>query len=171
MRIKKVFLSVVIFFTVLIGYGYFHALTHGSFFLVLKSEKGILKSIPIEFLDAHEKLLAKGRTDDTYGIVSVENPVRGYCNPAESRLVYSVEESQRWRECFEEESKWVITWMDQAQFLRLKTPLCEAEVYPLKVVKTLSDWWIWWLPLPHSFGKPYSYYSLSIDSAALDKCF
>ena len=53
-------------------------------------------------------------------------------------------------------------WAGKVRQVNLKSPICQLENYPVAVSRYNSDWYIWWVPLPHVGGKPYAYYSLNI---------
>ncbi len=151
------------------GYGYWHAATHASFhvqldFAAVKGEKS--RSIPkteVNFLDAEEQILAIGKSDEHYGYLKLIHPEVGDCYEKEKAAASSKGARNAWQKCFEHLSTWISRWADEVRGINLKTPECFQQKMPVSLSRAAPDWYLWWVPLPHVGGKPYSYYSLTIS--------
>jgi hypothetical protein len=156
----------------ILGYGYWHSATHSSFHIDLyfkNPETGKREPLPdteVLFLDAAGPPLAEGRSDDQYSYVHLIHPVVGDCHDVESAATTSQEGRTAWQECFAELSTWTSEWADQVRQVDIKSPVCQIEKIPVTVSEYNSEWYLWWVPLPHVGGRPYTYYSLDIS---LDK--
>jgi hypothetical protein len=51
----------------------------------------------------------------------------------------------------------------QVQFADVKFAGCEIKRVPINLHENREDWWLWWVPLRHIGGKPFTYFSLSIS--------
>jgi hypothetical protein len=162
------FIIIVVIVGCVLGYGYWHSSTHASFYvqLVFRDRDTVKpKTIPkakIQFLDAEGHVLANGISDVQYNYVHLIHPEVGDCHEVEKSASSSKKARESWRECFEARSTWIPKWVEKVRQINLKTQNCNLKNVPVTVSKYHSDWFLWWVPLPHIGGKPYSYYSLSI---------
>jgi hypothetical protein len=152
----------------ILGYGYWHSITHASFHIQLNFKgvtNGKPKTIPkaeIIFLDAEGRVLATGMSDEQYNYVHLIHPEVGDCHEIEKSAPFSEKAGESWQECFEHLSTWVPKWARKVRQVDLKTQSCLWRNIPVTVSENNSDWFLWWVPHPHIGGKPYTYYSLSI---------
>ena len=153
----------------ILGYGYWHSYTHASFHVSIDLKKaGSNKPVPlpkaeIDFLDSQGRPLASGIGDEQYNYVHLIHPVVGDCHAVEKAAVTSKEARSAWQECFEHLSTWIPDWAGKVRQVNLQSPVCQLENYPVTVSRYNSDWYLWWVPLPHVGGKPYTYYSLNLS--------
>lgn len=152
-----------------LGYGYWHGTTHGAFSITLRlpadKEQGIRGFVPgadVILRDAMGLELARGRTDSQYNFVRLVHPQVGDCNVAEQAAMGSTAGRSAWQTCFEAQARWIPRWADRVHSVSLSTPNCDGPAVPVRVRKYAADWLLWWVPLPHVGGKPYTYYSLSL---------
>ena len=94
---------------IVLGYGYWHVSSHGWLYVSLRDvarndrHSGI-KNAEVVFRDSNGNTLARGRTDDRYGVVHVEHPEEGYCTRREQNAPFSSEARQAWQQCFDAQS-------------------------------------------------------------------
>ncbi len=161
-------LVIVIIIVCILGYGYWHSVTHASFFIQLNFKdvnRKKLKAIPeaeILFLDAMGNVLANGTSDEQYNYVHLIHPEVGDCHEVEKLAAFSKEARKSWQECFEHLSTWIPKWAGKVRQVDLNAQSCTIKNIPVTVSKHNSDWLLWWVPHPHIGGKPYTYYNLSI---------
>lgn len=151
-----------------LGFGYWHSSTHASFHVQLgfkDASREKLKPAPkveILFRDSQGNTLASGISDDKYNFIHLIHPVVGDCHEVEKSAASSKLARQAWQECFEHLSTWIPKWAGKVSRVDLKSPVCNLTNIPVAVSQHQSDWFLWWVPLPHIGGKPYTYYSLTI---------
>lgn len=164
---RKILIILIIIGCVL-GYGYWHSYTHASFYVQLVSRANdkvkpiTIPKAEIQFLDEEGKVLADGISDEQYNYVHLIHPEAGDCYEVEKSASSSKKARESWRECFESLSTWIPKWVGKVRQIDLRTQNCNLKNIPVTVSKSHSDWFLWWVPLPHIGGKPYSYYSLNI---------
>ena len=161
--IKKIAFAFALIAVCLLAYGYWHAETHATMYVSLTdvSERNRYETIrdaELSFMDARGRVLAKAKAEGPYGGVELTEPARYACREFERS--HSGQAAADWQVCFERQSRWVAEWAPQVRSVMLRTGACLLNM-PAGMVKH-SDWWLWWVPLPHVGGTPYSSYSFSI---------
>ena len=73
-----------------------------------------------------------------------------------------------WKKCFEKRSAWISTWIEKVNQVEIRHEKCPLARVSLAVSKANLDWPLWWVPLPHVGGKPYTNYSVKIIVKASD---
>lgn len=148
-----------------LGYGWWHAATHATFYMDLRdvatpSRFENVKGAQLQFLDDTGKVLARGKTDNKVGVVWVEHPTAGYCGPTLSQAAYKT--------CFDAHSAWLLTWVPRAHRISIAAGACRIERAPVYFSASRDGVWLWWVPLPHIGGMPYTNFnaSLQIDGRA-----
>ena len=148
-----------------LGYGWWHVATHATFTMSLNEKTadgkfGQVFNAELAFLDASGNMLAKGRTDGKFGVVLIAHPTEGYCGPDLKQEDYSV--------CFKTQSTWLTAWAPNLRYVDLVAGQCRLQRVPVKVSVYKDNVFLWWVPLPHVGGAPYTMYStqLEIDSRA-----
>ncbi len=165
---RKLFISIAVIIGCILGYGYWHSYTHASFHISLDFKAaGSKNPVPLPkaeifFLDSAGRIIANGIGDAQYNYVHLIDPVVGDCHKFEKSAVTSKDARNAWQECFEHLSTWIAGWAGNVRQISLKSPICQLEYYPVTVSRYNSDWYLWWVPLPHVGGKPYTYYSLNL---------
>jgi len=150
-----------------LGYGYWHSSTHGSAYidLTMKSSNGTgkedLANAEILFLDSDDNFLAKGIRDEKHTFVHLIHPTVGNCQEV-AKTPSSVESRQLWQECFAKQSVWIPKWINNVSQVQIKHKNCLSGKIPAVPSKHNSEWLLWWIPLPHVGGKPYSFFRLNI---------
>lgn len=164
----RIILLIAVITGCVLGYGYWHSLTHASFHIQLKfmdGDKEIQKFLPeveIEFLDAEGSILARGVNDKHYNYVHLIHPEVGDCQEAEQSAPFSGKGRNAWQTCFEQMSTWIATWAGQVRRVNVNSDRCIWRHLPVTASESNSDWYLWWVPHPHIGGNPYTYYSLYI---------
>ncbi len=164
-------LIIVGFSAGILGYGYWHAYTHASFYIHVdvkdgaKGGPGTIAEAEISLLDSERRVLATGIGDEHYNYVHLIHPEVGDCQEVEKTASFSKESRKAWQECFEQLSTWIAKWADRIGQVDVKTPDCRWTNIPVTVTHGNSDWLLWWVPHPHIGGKPYSHYSLTVTVA------
>lgn len=144
------------------GWGYWHAGSHGWLLvhvndIALKSETRLYGSIDtaeVTFRDATGRLLATG-TDSR-----MVHPTAGDCRPEER------EGGPAWRECFETQSQWFMTWVRQIQTAMVRLENCTIHQVPAVIEESRDRWWLWWVPHPHLDNSARTHFTVTmwIDS-------
>jgi hypothetical protein len=150
-----------------LGYGYYQAATHGWLYIDLldasvKPYAANIRNAELRLLDGNGKLLANAKSDGKFGVVRLIHPEVGDCAAVEQNASISSEAQKRWQNCFQTVSTWLVGWVDEVRLADVKFAECELKGLPAPLHKSNSDWWLWWVPLPHIGGKPLTYYSMSI---------
>lgn len=163
MRVMLILLVIALASSV--GYGYWHRNTYATLTISLRdiSERargGRVPNAQLTFLDATSRPLARGKTDDRFGIVMIAHPTAGYCS--------SDLEPNAYRACFWTHSEWLTTWIKELRYVSLAIGKCRIERLPLDLKVSPDSLLTWWIPLPHVGGVPFSRYSaqLEVDSRA-----
>jgi len=146
-----------------LGYGYWHQHTFSTFHLSLRdvaerARGGAVRNAQLVFLDADSRTLARGKTDENFGVVMVRHPSAGYCGTDLTPDEY--------RRCFWTQSEWLTTWLPNLRYVSVVVGRCRIERIPIDLRLSTDSVLIWWVPLPHVGGVPFSRYSagLEIDS-------
>lgn len=151
---------------VVLGYGYYHAATHGWLHINLldtavKPYADNIRNAELRLLDGGGTTLAHGKSDDKFGVVRLIHPEAGDCAAVEQSATNSPEARERWQNCFQTLSKWLTGWAGNVRFADVRFADCDLKAVPVAVQRS-SDWWLWWVPLPHIGGKPLTYFNLTI---------
>jgi len=153
----------------MLGWGYWHVTSHGDihvslYDVSLKTDRQLYGSVlaaDVVFRDATGRVLANGRADKPWGIVSMAHPTVGDCRREERQG------GEAWRECFGAQSRWLITWVRQVSSARVSLATCAIENVPVVPVESRGAWWLWWVPVPHIDNSTSTHFELTlwIDSA------
>jgi hypothetical protein len=156
------------FIGLILGYGYWHSSTHASFHVELKMEDETgkdLKSLPgaeVKFLDSEGRVLATGISDERYNFVHLIHPEVGDCHDVEKEAPFSKAARNAWQKCFARQSIWIPRWVREVRQVEINYQECLYQNIPITVSEYNSGWYLWWVPLPHVGGKPYTYFSARI---------
>jgi hypothetical protein len=160
----------LLFVMVVLGWGYWHMVTHATLNLSLydvslKTDRrayGQVMKADIVFMNAAGAVLAAGAIREPYGVLSISHPEVGDCSRYEREASFSVEARREWQGCFEAMSRWLATWVGKIRYLTVTMNKCRIEKLPALPEKYGDSWWIWWIPSPHIGGKPYTSFSLTL---------
>jgi hypothetical protein len=154
-----------------LGWGWWHAHTHASVHVAvndvaLKTPHRLwaeLRSGELVLRDRAGRALAHGRVTEPYGIVAFRDAAAGDCGRFERQ-----DDAARagWQTCYEGLSRWQAGWAAEVASASVTAGACVIDKVQVRTRRD-SDWWLWWVPLPHVGGAPSAYYSfeLFIDSA------
>jgi hypothetical protein len=163
----RTLLMLAIIAALILGFGYYHAATHGWLYIDLvdasqKSDSGNIRDAEVRLLDGNGNVLADAKSDHQFGVVRLLHPQAGDCSGEERSAASSSSAREQWQKCFETLSTWLIGWIRQVRFANVKFAGCDLKAVPVTLRESREDWWLWWVPLRHIGGKPFSYFSLSI---------
>lgn len=165
--ILRIVLVIFLFFSLLLVYGFWHAKTHGAFLISIYDASADSNSVPLKdtevvLRDKQDKILATGKSDSHFGTVYLSHPETGSCYDAEKNATQSRDGMNAWQRCFRKQSTWLMEWVRSVQLVDVHMKNCRLERIPVSVKEYTEDWWMWWVPLPHIGGKPYTYFRLMI---------
>ena len=154
----------------ILGWGYWHAASHGTVYVSLRDEAlkddkrthGSVMSANLAFLDAAGGVLAQGQAVEPYGVVYMTHPQVGDCSRHERQAPYDDAARQAWQRCFETQSRWFIGWVKKVRSATVTLADCRMEAVPVAVREYGGEWWLWWIPLPHVGGAPYTHFDLAL---------
>jgi hypothetical protein len=150
-----------------LGYGYWFSVTHGALLLdvIDASDREDLRPLwPFELalLNPEGRTLAEARSVGPSGVAYVSSPAVYSCWDVERRAPFSVEAHNEWDECFERQSRWIPTWVRSLKYIDLRSGSCLIHKIPVSVSEHRDTWWLWWVPVRHIGGKPYTSFNASI---------
>jgi len=163
---RKAFLIVGALIVAALGWGYWHVTSHAALHVALydvglKNDRqayGQVLAADLVFTDANGATLAKARADKSMGIVSVIHPQVGDCRREEREASANRE---AWSQCFDTQSRWLLTWVPQVRYASVDLGSCRI-LAPVVIEESREDWWLWWIPLRHVGGAPYTYFELAV---------
>jgi len=170
---KRVFLRLLMGFCLLgalvLGYGYWHANTHASYYIdlrILTDSKNTTERWPgaaISFLAGDGSILASGVSDETANYVHLLHPEEGDCHDRVNAIGPGTPAGREaWQACFARLSTWIPQWADRVRMVDVFFRGKHFNKIPVTVSAYNSEWPLWWVPLPHIGGKPYTYYRTTI---------
>jgi len=144
-----------------LGYGAWHAFRHAHLILVLndvsqRDERrvwGELRVGQLMLRDSAGAVLATARFDAA-GVLRYEGAGAVDCAAAETQR------GEVWQRCAEAQARWLAGWVDRATQADVLAAGCTVAGVSLQK-RDYSDWWLWWVPLPHVGGKPSRLVSLT----------
>ena len=146
-----------------LGYGFWHQRTFSTFHLTLRDVSepprgGPVRNAQVFFLDDDSHPLARGKTDEKFGVVMVRHPLAGYCGTDLT--------PDQYQRCFWTQSEWLTTWLTKLRYVSIVVGRCRIERAPVDLRVNRDNLFTWWMPLPHVGGVPFSRYRayLEIDS-------
>ena len=159
-----------------LGWGYWQARTRGAlhvalYDVALKTDRqlyGERRVGEIAFTDEAGTVLATSNAGPPHGVFSIRHPTVGDCRREERAATTDPGGMSAWNQCFATQSRRLPTWVRRVRYAEVKTGECRVERTPVERREYRDRWWLWWVPLPHIGGSPYTYFTLSvwIDSRA-----
>jgi hypothetical protein len=151
------------------GWGYWrvstradvHVAVHDVALRTDRQRYGSIIAGELAFKDASGAAVATARIDESLGIVSMIHPIVGDCRP-EERVG-----GEAWRDCYEMQSRWLISWVRDVRGARVTFNSCAIENVPVEIAESRGAWWLWWVPAPHLDNSPSTHFNLTlwVDSA------
>jgi len=165
---KAVVAALVLLIVVaVLTYGYWFGVTHGALHITVlnvsdREHARDERPVQLLFRDSTGKVLAEAAASETGDPVSVTSPPIYSCREIEKRTISSLEAREDWAVCFERQSRWLTTWVRNATFVEIRSNFCTIYQMPVSVSEHPDTWWLWWVPLRHIGGKPYTSFSFFI---------
>ena len=147
--------------------GYVFVKSHGSLGVYATdvsdtTHRSRLVPLAVTFVDASGATLARMTADTATGVLYVTEPAEYACRAVEVGAATDAGARRDWTRCFDRESRWLMTWVRHAQFIDIDAPPCALRRVTPRISETTDAWWLWWLPLRHVGGDPYTYFSVDI---------
>ncbi len=142
---------------IIAAFGYWHAATHATFSINLAYNTGLanqMRNGQLEFLDEGSAVLARASMDTRLGVVWLMHPAKGQCGPDLARNAYL--------DCFQAQALWIPQWADRVRYANIMLERCSAARRTVQLATYRDNLLLWWLPLPHVGGLPYTRYSATI---------
>jgi len=123
------------------------------------------------FLDSMARVLGEYATHDASGLFYVSRPPMFSCYEVERRAPFQVGGHEAYRQCWERQSRWLVSWVRDVRYANARFGACRWERVPV-VVSTQMDgpasWWFWWVdPWRGSIPLTTTHLRLTIDT---NKC-
>jgi hypothetical protein len=150
-----------------LGYGYWFGATHGSLYISaddVSDPHAVRPDVPLAltFFDRSGRELVKAETLPPWNTIVLTAPAAYSCHAEETAAVSTPEARARWQTCFARQSRWLTSWIDRVNDVTLETTRCRLEHVPVDVETHPDTWWLWWVPLPHIGGKPYTSFDVHL---------
>ena len=152
-----------------LGWGAWQAYTHADVWLQVKDHAGRtpnrlwldLQQAQLVLRDDGGRVLAEASLMPPSGLPRYTGPAGAVDCSAQERLGGAA-----WRDCHESHSRWTSGWAPKVSNARVTVGACVVDPVPV-TRKLYTDWWFWWVPLPHVGGTPSHHYTISLhlDSA------
>jgi hypothetical protein len=152
----------------ILGYGYWFGRTHGALMVGVEdmsdhAHPQRVTSVNVWFLDSAGRIVAGAAALPPYGTITITSPSAYACHDLEERAPFSVQARKQWDECFQRQSRWLPTWIRNVRSVNLRSESCSIRQMPITIDEYPDTWWLWWVPLPHIGGKPYTSFSVRIE--------
>ena len=169
MRRVLVIGSIVLICTAVLAFGYWRATSRVHIHVSLVNAQASTTGAPVfnaelVLRDSAGNELARGRSDDRFGIVRFAHPQFGSCESEENAA--SAEGRVKWNDCIWKKFRWQAAWAAQVSQVDLGFESCRLFGIPIKIQGRRDDWWLWWVPLPHIGGDPLTEFSAKISVLA-----
>jgi hypothetical protein len=152
-----------------LGWGAWQAHTHASVMLAVHDHAARDRNRlwvdatqgTVELRDAQGGVLAQAVLTPPHGLPTWTGPAGAVDCRAQERAG-----GDAWRRCWEAQSRWVARWAPRAATAQVRVEDCSLESVPIEQ-RRYTDWWLWWVPLPHVGGTASTSWALGlhIDSA------
>jgi hypothetical protein len=166
--LKKTLLGIAALVAAVLGCGWWQAHTHADVWLRVLDHAGRTTKLlwsdvtegRLALRDAAGRVVAEATLERPQGLPRWTGPgaEAAHCDPKLGR--------DAWQRCWPKQAAWMARWVPRAHDARVTVGACTVD--PVAVVRRDdSDWWLWWVPLPHVGGTPMAHYTLElhIDSA------
>ncbi|MCX7042298.1 MAG: hypothetical protein NT117_06365 [Gammaproteobacteria bacterium] len=166
MRLRtRILLVPVVLLAGAMAWGYWHVSTH-AFVDVQIHDHGLATNnlaydtphnATLEFFDASGSLLAVAKTVEPNGYLSTQHPTLGDCSSFQGAG------GEAYSACYSDYSRWSSGWATGTRTATFKVGNCVLPNVPVIMMRSKTGWESWWVPLPHSGGKPFEYVQLAVD--------
>lgn len=163
----KLVAVVLLAIAAVLGYGYWFGASHGALSVSVddvsdRNHPHPVVPVELSFFDAKGTELAQASSSGPSGVIYVTSPAMYACHGVEERAPFSASAREEWDRCFEGQSRWVPTWIRRVAYVDLRSGRCAVRRLAPSISEYADDWWLWWVPLPHNGGKPYTSFSVVI---------
>lgn len=160
------------------SWGYWYSQTHASIQIRiddygLKSEDqayGVPHGVTLQLLDDSRVELAKALSIEPVGIILANHPDAhiGNCQHLNGRTSVGLVPHMDYAACYSLYSSWLASWAPRVRSADVQIGQCLVKSVPVQVHRSNSEWWLWWVPLPHIGGLPRQHFqfSVAVDSRA-----
>lgn len=157
--------SLLVIAIIVLAYGYRYGKNHGSLYVMVmdvsdREHPKDIRSVELSFLDSSGNELAQAAGTEKSGAIFVSSPKVYSCRELEERAT-SPQGENDWAKCFERQSRWLTTWVRDVKSVDIRSSSCSIRM-PISVSEHADTWWLWWVPLRHIGGKPYTFFSFTI---------
>ena len=158
--------SLLVIAIIVLAYGYWFGKNHGSLYVMVmdvsdREHPKDIRSVELSFLDSSGNELAQAAGTEKSGAIFVSSPKVYSCRELEQRAT-SPQGEDDWAMCFERQSRWLTTWVRNVKSVDIRSSSCTIHRMPISVSEHPDTWWLWWVPLRHIGGKPYTFFSFTI---------
>ena len=158
--------SLLVIAIIVLAYGYRYGKNHGSLYVMVmdvsdREHPKDIRSVELSFLDSSGNVLAQAAGTEESGAIFVSLPKVYSCRELEERATLPQGEDD-WARCFERQSRWLTTWVRNVKSVDIRSRSCTIHRMPISVSEHGDTWWLWWVPLRHIGGKPYTFFSFTI---------
>ena len=169
-RLAKLALAAALCGALVLGWGYWHAVTHPSLHIHvddygLKSSSlvyGEPHDVTVTFRDRSNVALAVAKSIEPAGYILAVHPDSdiGTCEHRAVRGDYA--------SCYAQYSVWSAGWARHVHSADVSIGGCHLRSVPVATSVSNGEWLLWWVPLPHIGGLPSQYvdFAIAVDSRA-----
>jgi len=177
-RAAKIALTFATVSVLVVAWGYWHSMSHAALNIrvadyALKSQRqsyGAPHGVTLTFRGKSGAPLAAARSVEPQDFILAVHPNAdiGNCQESGKNTSSGHSSQSNYAECYERYSTWAATWAPLVHDADVAVGLCQLHRVPVEVRTSNSEWWLWWVPLPHIGGLPRQYFefAVSIDSRA-----
>jgi hypothetical protein len=174
-RLSAALIVTLLIVLAVLAYGYWFGSRHGALYVSVVdiSDPARLQDVvPVQlsFLDQEGRTLAIAESIPPSGTIFIVSPAAFACHAAEERAALSIESRKQWTECFARQSRWLPTWIRRVRTVDLRSGSCLIKRLPIIVSEHPDTWWLWWAPVRHIGGLPYTSFTSRIELDRRLKC-
>ncbi len=156
-------LAIVLVIVVILARGYAFVKSHGALQVDAVDVSDTSRSrhvapLGLTFFDEAGTKLAQATADSATGSIYLTSPAEYACHAIELRTTTDLDARREWSRCFARQSQWLMTWVSRAKFVDIDAPPCALHRNPVAITRLEDQWWLWWLPVRHVGGDPYTYW-------------
>jgi hypothetical protein len=118
--------------------------------------------LELSFLDPAGLELARATRDPSSGTFYLSAPSSYDCREVEQRAAFTADARKEWDRCFDRQSRWIAAWINKLSYVDVQSGSCTIRLRP-SVTRSRDAWWLWWVPLPHLAGNPYTSFHVDVQ--------
>lgn len=163
----RAFAVILLSVMALLGWGYWRSSTHAALNIRIEDEAlrterqryGSPHPAVIEFFDEGGAALAIVKSIEPLGYLQAFHPNPDIQNCGQYD---GYDRRKEYARCFAAHSRWAAGWAPRVHRARVTVGDCRLSDVPVVVSSSNTDWWLWWVPLPHVGGTPLGYFDMSV---------